>query len=262
MLIPTEIALRACLKARKIFSRNQPYVFLAAMPKSASTFLFRVLVEITGYEHAYFASAYRNIEQELYIPRLIDAYNVATVTQQHMRANDINLEIMKEFGIRPVVLVRDILDILVSIRDHLLHEQPDNLPGLYVPDNFVKFNNEQQYDFVTTYAAPWLVSFYASWAMASEESKIDMIWLHYDEVTGNSAETVQQILHFLDLEGYSNRIEPALQSIRGSEQTRIRLNKGVSGRGTQELSADQVTRVRQLALTYPDIDFTRVGLQR
>jgi hypothetical protein len=85
--LSTDTALRICLKQRKLLSTPRPYFFVTAMPKSASTFLHRALLDLTGFGTAYFASTYGNIEQELYRPRLIDSYDVATVMQQHVRAS-------------------------------------------------------------------------------------------------------------------------------------------------------------------------------
>ncbi|MBA2704279.1 MAG: hypothetical protein H0U60_10550, partial [Blastocatellia bacterium] len=40
-----------------------------------------------------------------------------TVTQQHCRASDANVHLMQAFGIRPVVLVRNIFDSVMSLLD-------------------------------------------------------------------------------------------------------------------------------------------------
>jgi len=67
--------------------------------------LVKCLTSITGYEHGYAACAYGNLEQELYLPRLIDIRGTGVVIQQHFKANAANLELLKAFGMRPVVQV-------------------------------------------------------------------------------------------------------------------------------------------------------------
>lgn len=256
----TETALRACFKWKRLTSRREPYVFLAAMPKSASTFLHRVLVELTGFETAYFASHYRNIEQELYLPRLIDAYNVPTVTQQHVRANRINLELLSEFGIRPIVLMRDVFDVLVSMRDHLIRERIDNLPSLYVLEDFSDYDESAQLDFVVAHMAPWLISFYVSWLAARSQSAIDALWLSYDEVTRDSPAALRRIMEFYGLDKEPDDIARALDRVKDRRKSEIRVNKGVSGRGRQLLADSQKARVREIARTYRGIDFSEIGL--
>ena len=47
-------------------------------------------------------------EQELDLPHFIKFGNVNTVTQQHARASEANIQIMQAFGVQPTVLVRNI----------------------------------------------------------------------------------------------------------------------------------------------------------
>lgn len=258
----TDNALRACLKLKKLVSTGRDYIFLAAMPKSASTFLHRALVELTGFQSAYLASHYRNIEQELYLPSLIDNYDIATVTQQHTRANHINLNLMKQFRIRPVVLVRNVPDVIVSIRDHLLAERMDNLPGLYVPDNFRELSKQVQLDFVTSHAGPWLISFYASWVRAQDVTKIGILWLHYEQITGDWTVTLRRVLDFFSIEKSDLEIERALREILQRKKSQLRINKAVSDRGKRELSDEQRQRLLELSMAYSAIDFSAIGITK
>ena len=258
--LSTDTALRICLKQRKLLSNPRPYVFVAAMPKSASTFLHRVLMNLTGFGTAYFASAYGNIEQELYRPRLIDSYDAATVTQQHVRANHPNLKLMEQFRIRPVVLVRNVHDIIISMRDHLLNERLDNLPGLYVPEEFPEFDTRLQLDFVVTYAAPWLISFYYSWLMAEKSGRLDVLWLNYEVIVADWPAALKRVLRYYDIEKSDAEIETALSNLAQKKKSQLRLNKGISGRGAEELSAEQRQQIYRMTLAYPGIDFSAVGI--
>jgi len=258
--ISTDVALRACLKLKKILSPPQPTIFLAAMPKSASTFLHRTLMELTGFESVYFASGYRNIEQELYLPSLIDCYDVATVTQQHPRANRNNLELMDLFDIKPVILVREIPDVLISMRDHLLRESLDNLPGLYVSEAYPTFDEQQKLDFVVAHEAPWLVSFFASWAIAREKGELDCLWLNYQEVTGDSKSALRRVRDFYGLSNSDADIDAAVNAIGQRKKSKLRINKGVVGRGIEELSGEHMQFIRKLAAAYRGVDFSSVGV--
>jgi len=127
----SETGIRLYKKLRKMRYGDCRSVFVAAMPKSGSSFLARALCEATTYRHSYCDFSYANIEQELYLPRLVDIYGKGTVVQQHVLANEPNLLLFKEFGIRPIVLVRNLFDLVISVRDHLLTERLDGLPGAY-----------------------------------------------------------------------------------------------------------------------------------
>jgi hypothetical protein len=119
----TTRGLRVNLALKRTLCRRARCVFVAAMPKSASTFLATCLAEITGFARFFLGQNYL-AEQDIYMPRLIDAWSMDIVCQQHVRAVRPNLELMAEFSIRPVVLVRDIGDAVVSLRDHLRGESP------------------------------------------------------------------------------------------------------------------------------------------
>ena len=213
-----------------------------------------------GYEHSYFAFAYYNIEQELYLPRLIDAYGRGTVTQQHFRANPPNLEILRQFGIRPVVLVRNIFDVIVSMRDHLLRERLDNLPSVYAPIQFAEFDDEKQIDYLITYVAPWLITFYVSWHNAFVTREYDFCWLSYEDMIRNWPTAIANILKFYNQQKTSAEIEIVLHRMSKTSGSSTRFNQGVSGRGHQLMSLAQKERIQDMTQAYSDVDFAKIGI--
>ena len=260
--LSTGRALRTCLRIRSLLGKPAPYIFLATMPKSASTFLHRALVQLTGFESAYFASAYYNIEQELYRPYLIDYFDVPCVTQQHTRPNRINIDLFREFGIRPIVLVRDIPDVLVSMRDHILNERPDNLPGLHVPAEFESLNAKRQLEFVVAGMGPWLISFYAAWDEVRRSGELETHWLHFRDVVADWPAALKVVTDFHGIHHSDAECQAAVESLRKREQSQLRINKGVSGRGTDEISAASIAELERYAACFPATDFTPVGIGR
>src|SRR5438552_11584789 len=86
------------------------HLFIACVPKSASTFLKNLLVNLTGYRDLFAVYAAGQTEHEIYLPTLRESAGLDTVTQQHCRASDANVHLMQAFGIRPVILVRNVFD--------------------------------------------------------------------------------------------------------------------------------------------------------
>ena len=119
---PAENGLKRALSYKKRFSKKRDHLFVACMPKSGSTFLANALSELTGYRYVNLAYAYERSEQNLYLPKLIDSFSFGSVTHLHVRATESTIDLMKMFSIRPVILVRNIFDIVVSIRDHMFNE--------------------------------------------------------------------------------------------------------------------------------------------
>ena len=93
------------------------HIFIACVPKSASTFLKNLLVSLTGYRDVFMVYAAGQNEHEIYLPTLQETAHFDTVTQQHCRASFANIQMMQAFEIKPVVLVRNICDSVMSLLD-------------------------------------------------------------------------------------------------------------------------------------------------
>ena len=255
-----ETSLSLNLRLRRILCGPPRYIFLAAMPKSGSTFLSRTLVKVTGYERFYMGSAYWNTEQELYLPRLVDAYGRGTVTQQHPRGNRVNRDLMLQLGIRPVILIRDIHDIVVSVRDHLISESVEKLPGVYAGPDFLQLPKKDQLEFIISHCLPWFFGFYVFWFLADQRNCIETLWLSYEEMTANWEGSVKKILNFYGIQRTTEEIRRALEAVRGRPRRETRVNVGVAGRGATLLSERQKAEIERLASFYPSVDFSRIGI--
>ncbi len=99
-------------------------IFIAAFPKAASTFVVNVLCDFTGYEERKFAEP--GMHKDLVVARLEDASDRQCVVKQHTIALPQNLKLMRQFSLRPIVLVRNIFDSLVSLSEYLASRDRDN----------------------------------------------------------------------------------------------------------------------------------------
>jgi hypothetical protein len=133
------------------------------MPKSGSTFLANALSEVTGYPQVQLCFGYERHEQDLYLPRLVDACRKDTVTRHHMRATKFNTALLKKFNIKPVILTRNLFDVVPSIRDHLFREGFEKFPCFYCTERFADLSEEKQLDCIIDLALPWYFNFYVSW---------------------------------------------------------------------------------------------------
>ncbi|MBA2703465.1 MAG: hypothetical protein H0U60_06415, partial [Blastocatellia bacterium] len=69
------------------------HLFIACVPKSASTFLKNLLVNLTGFRDLFTVYAAGQNEHEIYLPTLREFADLDTVTQQHCRASDANVHL-------------------------------------------------------------------------------------------------------------------------------------------------------------------------
>ena len=229
------------LESRWFFPGRGRHVFVACFPKSGSTWLTSVLTACTGFRFAMFV--HRGDENEQYIneARLRMLGNVHTVTQQHAKGTARNVAVMKRYGIRPIILTRNIFDTLVSMRDHLVREGTLSSTG-YVHQRYFDLSEEEQYLYLARVHAPWYFNFLFSWTEATC-ADIEAHWLTYEDLFADPVAGVAGILEFQGLSVDAARIASV---IAGMDGARTRFNKGVAGRG-QRLPASAKVALMDLA---------------
>jgi hypothetical protein len=245
---------------RRFIRPSGPYGFVACMPRSGSTFLTETLCELTGFKRVELSDAYAENEQELDVPRLLDAYAYGSVTQQHVHANSRTVALMRDFGIRPVVLVRNVFDVVVSIRHFLLTEGCGKWPTFFTTDDrFRRLDEPTQYEQIIELGLPWYFDFFVSWSDVAQQGALDTMWLTYESAVGDWPDALRRIAEFYGLDAGASAIDAALErtTIRAPS---LRLNKGVPGLGEAALAPAARARIESYARFYPDIDFSAIGL--
>lgn len=255
----SEAGLVVNLRARKILRGRGVFIFISAMPKSGSTFLSRNIIQITGFDHQPMTYGFERNEQELYLPKLVDNYNRPTVTQQHTRATGPNLELFNRFGIRPVILVRNIFDVVVSMRDYLLKEGVAHFPSLYATERFTTLREEEQYDFLITFAIPWYFNFYVSWFDATRDKRIEALWLSYENLVDDWVAGIFSVFAFYDIKHSEADVRSTVEMMQ-QRPADTRMNQGVVGRGKSGLTKAQRERIIAMKQYYPWVNFSLMGL--
>lgn len=232
------------------------HLFIACVPKSASTFLKNLLLNLTGYRDLFAVYAAGQNEHELYLPTLREFANVDTVTQQHCRASDANVHLMQAFGIRPVVLVRNIFDSVMSLVDFY---NKGAFRTSYFRNDWPVLDEETKKDLLIENVIPWYFQFVASWDLVEKQKRLEVHWLSYEDLVSDKPSSVTKVLEFYGL-GISRRaLDQRIGEIE-SEGRKIRFNKGVTGRGRSGLNDRHKEQIRRLSRFYPATDFGRIGL--
>ena len=123
----------------RIFPKRE-YFLINAMPKSGSTYLYNLLTKLLGVKKLHLKNQwYRATEQDLYIPALLDARIRETLSRHHFKATDLNIDLMIKFDIKPIILVRNIFDVIVSFKDNLEKglKETGNCPWGYTHTGYV-----------------------------------------------------------------------------------------------------------------------------
>ena len=232
------------------------HIFIACVPKSASTFLKNLLLNLTGYRELFAVYAAGQSEHEIYLPTLREAAHLDTVTQQHCRASDANVHLMQAFGIRPLVLVRNIFDSVMSLLDFYNHGAFRNS---YFRADWPALDEETKIDLLIKNVIPWYFQFVASWDLVEKEKRLDIFWLSYEELVADKPSSVLRVLEFYGLGAQRRAVEQRIRDLESAGR-KNRFNKGVTGRGRAKLNEQQKEKISHLTRYYPSTDFARIGL--
>lgn len=201
------------------------HILVACFPKSGSTYLSKSLMEISGFTRAPFVQYYGHNEQDIFRPALERVLRKNTVTQQHVKGTGYNIALLKEFKVRPVILIRNIYDVVLSVYDHIERED-HRFSAVYIHKQYFEMDRDEKIWFLINNTLPWYFSFLVSWKEASAE--IDTFWTSYEELFSDQQSVLKRILDFYSLPVDAESVE---RSISKMKKTETRFNIGVSGRG-------------------------------
>lgn len=241
---------------------DRQMIVVAAAPRTGSTFLANTLCQLTGLKYFRLCAAYSTNEHDLYLPALCLMNRYGCVSQLHMKGTFHNAALLKAFGIRPLILVRKIEDIVVSLaRDLRIKEAAADYGSGREGYSFLwqdictkGLDDEGLLDLIIDLAVPWYVNFYVSWYRLIESNAVDARWVTYESMMQSKESTLREVLGFLDLD---DKME-----IGGELLERRYATFGAGGNGDDKtaLSSAQKKNIRQRFSYYSDIDFGRYGL--
>lgn len=162
------------------------------------------------------------------------------------------------FGLKPVVMCRSVSDMLVSVYDAAVKRGSLGDFGSSYPEDetFFEMDMEGRKDYLVYNYAPWYVKYYASWFLGVDRGKAkDVLFLEYDDFRKDPGGTVQEILSWTLSLKVSDDGLSAVLAHADSKRDELRYNKGVSGRGAEFFSNDQLGHLRKLTSSYQTIEF-------
>lgn len=217
---------------REMFGANRrPHILLACMPKSASTYLAAAIAALPGFRAVSLVPAAGRREQELSRARLARANRYAYVAQHHVCRSRWTQVVIDEFRLTPVVLVRDLFDVTISLRDHLRRESTVCPMGWFEPAHAELPDDELELMIAHT-SLPWYVKFYMSWRAAP-----GVLMLDYEDVTGDPAGTLALVAHHAGIAVDKAALDAAAAA---AGQGETRFNVGGRGRDLAPAAAEHI----------------------
>jgi hypothetical protein len=225
------------------FARAPAHILIACMAKSGSTFLSDIIAELPGFRRAMLVPAYGRRAQELDEVCLQAFDRDDYVAQNHVPYSDHTAELCGDYGLAPVVLVRDLLDVVVSLRDHLRRQGPVS-PIFFAEREHARLDDARLAMMLVRLALPWYLNFYLTWRNAP-----DALLISYEDLAAAPAATVSRILAFAGAAVDPGEVRAAVARVERAGASRF--NVGVAGRGA-ELPPEAVRGVLELIDYYPE----------
>lgn len=244
-------------------SSKRPSVFLAFAPKAAGTFLREASVNAVDGDLARVVYAQGGRDAQPYLPSFIMYHHGGVcpgplVTHVHMQALPANRRFVEALNLRPVVMIRNIPDMLASYWDMLESEEAARRDGLncLIPPNFPSLSQEQKADFLVDILGPWYASYYATWLDYAREDADRVCVLSYADFQDDPAATLGAILLHSRLPRSEPECRDAIEAA-WSERQNLRFNRGEEGRGLRYFDVDHLERLGRMLSHYPSIGHCR-----
>lgn len=224
--------------------RRGPHILLACMPKSGSSFLANAIGKYDGFRRPRLVPTWGYREQELCSIKL-SRYNYNRyIAQHHVRNSDWTQHLIKRYNVTTIVLVRDLFDIVPSLRDHIRNESRI-WPMAYFTPRHQEIGDTELEEAIVRLAMPWYLNFYAGW-----RADPNALFISYEDLTSNPEETIAAVLR---RSGMSPTPEKVKQAIERGKEGDNRINVGVTGRG-KTLSPRAAEELQKLIDLYPEFE--------
>ena len=227
-----------------------PHILVACMPKSGSSFLSNCMTAYPGFRMGILVPDYGVREQEMCELRLEKFNPHAYVAQLHVRNSEWTQKLIHRYGMTQVVLVRDLLDVVASIRDHI--RKLFHFGSLItLTERHRDISDDELDSLIVQFAMPWYISFYIGWRKDPKA-----LFLNYEDVTADPATAIVKIFDKAKFSYDQVEIDTAIERMT-TQQERNRLNKGVKGRG-QNILAETRQKLVDMMAHYPEFKEDRI----
>lgn len=255
---------------------NHKRVLVACFPKSGSTFLTQIIANLPGMRKvSLYPVPVRRREQEIDLLRILQEEIISKhlrengnkqgnltevikypdvgggwVAQNHIRCSDITELITADYQISTIVLVRNIFDVLFSMRDHL-NNSAVYMSMAYFDLPMRNMDKKDMLNFLIDMVAPWYINFYVGWYKNKKH-----LLVKYEDMRADPHSTLKKISKYIKITVRKKDIDMAISQINPNK---TRMNKGIVGRG-KAFNSYHRKKLKQYTSYYPDVDFSPIGL--
>jgi len=223
-----------------VLKRKQ--IWQCATPKSASTYLSQILKKLWQ-ENCCFGSPVPYYNDRVQEPDVLAVFRrICTNKKQYYSGHlhqrytnyfyDFFLRNQVELGGGVIVQSRDLMDTIVSLKDH--YEQDFVKKGVFGGPWFVTLNSvwpdlsgDEKFSLIAKFYVAWHFDFLRSWKQCSSRS----FEVKYVDLINETKNVVMEICDCFSITKSEEEIEKAISMVEAYSKEKKRLNVGISGRG-------------------------------
>src|SRR3546814_311213 len=166
------------------------------------------------------------------------------VAQTYLCFSSTTRGVVSEGALSPIGQTRNFPDAIVSAADHHLVAGHPSERVLF-PADFLTWDDDRRYDYMIHFMLPWHLQFFKSWILYEGFRER---WVRYEDFAMDAQATLLSAVRALGL----NEDDPYIATVSrtGDANERVRFNKGVSGRGRQNLTQKQLTLIEDMVALF------------
>ncbi len=224
-------------------------LMVASLPWAGGEWVARVLIHALEAQRLHLCAGYGHHEQALSLPRMVRSIGRHGVANHHLRANQTNLNLIRIFHMKTIILTRSLYDIVrCMLADE---ERPSAAESLvHLPSFWRDLRSKERTDLLIDQVVPWCMQFHSSWQVAFTNDTVPAVWATWEDLTANPEQSFGELLRCL---GHSQAIAhlPAALATHPIPEAapKRRLQKAHS------------ERIRSIAEHYRDQDLYLLGLE-
>lgn len=234
---------------------RRPILLLAFAPKAAGTYFRQAAITALSGQLVRGTHAQGGRDGTPYLPTFLasclDDAAPSTVMHMHMQALPANRHFLDAFGVKPVIMLRNLPDMLASFWDMLDADPVARAEGLNcrVPRNFLALSKTQKADFMIDFIAPWYASYFATWKAYYDDAPDKVCVLSYEAFRSEPAAILHAALSHAGFATTRKDCDLALRAV-WADRARLRFNKAVPGRARDYFSPSQLEKIAGLLACY------------
>ncbi len=228
---------------------DRPNIYLSAFFRSGSTHVKITLCRLLGYRPASAVISvgdFGNDSQQINHTAAQVLFPLpAQVFHSHTLGTCGTQTLLNLYKLNPVIMTRNILDSMVSLRELISTGERQHL-GIFYPPWWRTMSEEEQFEWIASNVSNWYFVFYTTWNLTPN---LNVHHIRYDDFYADQVKGIRGILDHIDIGKQGHVLDETIRKFT-EPQVGGRLKFGISGRGRKLVPLSAIKIVKQQAMSW------------